>query len=42
VNSQSIAIPADYRAAGIANSNTFFDNAAYQANNSQCQSAGNK
>jgi hypothetical protein len=42
VNSQSIAIPADYRAAGIADSNSFFDNAAYQANNSQCQSAGNK
>jgi hypothetical protein len=40
VNNQSIAIPADYRAAGIPNSNTFFNNSAYRANNAACQAAG--
>ena len=39
VNNQSIAIPSDYRAADIANSNTFFNNSDYRANNDECRAA---
>ena len=39
VNNQSIAIPADYRQAGITGSNLFFNLSDYKANNPACAAA---